>query len=58
MVDYTMTAFGMTLAQALMPLCEWVAVHRDKIAEIMVSRSSTFESTSNLANCKRTASAP
>ena len=39
MVDYTMTAFGMTLARALMPLCEWGTEHRDKITEIMVSRS-------------------
>ena len=38
-VDYTMTAFGMTLARALMPLCEWGTEHRDKIAEIMLSRS-------------------
>jgi hypothetical protein len=28
MVDYTMTAFGLTLAQALMPLCIWGTEHR------------------------------
>ncbi len=39
MVDYTITAFGMTLAQALMPLCEWGTVHRAQIAEIMLPRS-------------------
>ena len=39
MVDYTMTAFGMTLARALMPLCVWGTEHRDKITEIMLSRS-------------------
>ena len=39
MVDYTITAFGMTLARALMPLCEWGTEHRDKITEIMLSRS-------------------
>ena len=39
MVDYTMTAFGMTLARALMPLCEWGTLHRQKIAEIMHFRS-------------------
>ena len=39
MVDYTMTAFGSTLARALMPLCEWGTEHRDKITEIMLSRS-------------------
>ena len=37
MVDYTMTAFGMTLAQALMPLCEWGTQHRGRITEIMRS---------------------
>ena len=35
MVDYTMTAFGLTLAQALMPLCVWGTRHRSRIAEIM-----------------------
>ena len=39
MVDYTMTALGMTLAQALMPLCEWGTEHRDKIAATSPSRS-------------------
>ncbi len=39
MVDYTMTAFGKTLARALIPLCEWGTEHRDKITEIMLSRS-------------------
>ncbi len=39
MVDYTITAFGMTLARALMPLCEWGTVHRAKITEIMSPRS-------------------
>ena len=34
-VDYTMTAFGMTLVQALMPLCEWGTEHRAKIEQIM-----------------------
>ena len=39
MVDYTMTAFGKTLARALMPLCEWGTEHREEITEIMVKRS-------------------
>ena len=39
MVDYTMTAFGLTLARALMPLCEWGTEHRDRIAKTMISRS-------------------
>ena len=34
MVDYTMTAFGSTLAQALVPLCIWGTEHRARIAEI------------------------
>ena len=39
MVDYTITPFGKTLARALMPLCQWGTEHRDKITEIMLSRS-------------------
>ena len=39
MVDYTITAFGMTLARALMPLCEWGTEHRDRITEIMLRQS-------------------
>ena len=30
-VDYTMTAFGMTLAWALAPLCVWGTEHRSKL---------------------------
>lgn len=30
-VDYTMTAFGMTLADALMPLCDWGTQHRQRV---------------------------
>ncbi len=39
MVDYTMTAFGLTLAQALMPLCVWGTEHRGRITEIMLSHA-------------------
>ncbi len=54
MVDYTMTTFGMTLARALMPLCVWGTEHRDKIAEIMLSRSpERVESASNPADLGR-----
>ena len=35
MVDYTMTAFGMTLARALMPLCVWGTENRRRVTEIM-----------------------
>ena len=37
-VDCTITAFGMTLAEALMPLCEWRVEHRSTIKEIMLLR--------------------
>ena len=37
MVDYTMTPFGMTLAQALVPLCVWGTEHRARVEEVMVS---------------------
>ena len=39
MVDYTMTEFGMTLARALIPLCEWGTEHRAEVADIVLSRS-------------------
>jgi len=35
MVDYTMTAFGMTLVQALLPLCAWGTEHRARVEEVM-----------------------
>ena len=38
-VDYTMTAFGMTLVQALLPLCDWGTEHRGRFEEIMLSRT-------------------
>jgi DNA-binding HxlR family transcriptional regulator len=34
MVDYSMTAFGLTLARALMPLCTWGVEHRARITAI------------------------
>lgn len=37
-VDYTITSFGTTLADALVPLCEWGVRHRSTIAEIMPLR--------------------
>lgn len=39
MVDYTMTAFGLTLAQALMPLCVWGTEHRARITEVILSQA-------------------
>lgn len=37
-VDYTITAFGTTLADALMPLCEWGVRHRSTIEAIIPQR--------------------
>ena len=57
MVDYTITHFGMTLARALIPLCEWGTEHRTQIAEIMLSRlPEQVGSASGSANfgCSRT----
>ncbi len=39
MVDYTMTPFGMTLAQALVPLCVWGTEHRARVEEVMAQRT-------------------
>ena len=39
-VDYTMTPFGMTLAEALRPLCEWGTEHRARV-EVMPFRTPT-----------------
>ena len=38
-VDYTMTPFGMTLAQALMPLCVWGTQHRAQVEAAMSARA-------------------
>ena len=35
MVDYTMTAFGMTLAQALVPLCVWGTENRSAVDRML-----------------------
>ena len=39
-VDYTVTPFGMTLVQALMPLCAWGVKHRTDVETIMSSLGS------------------
>ena len=39
MVDYTMTPFGTTLAQALVPLCVWGTEHRARVEEVMFPRA-------------------
>ena len=38
-VEYTMTEFGMSLARALMPLCDWGTEHRAHVVETVLSRS-------------------
>ena len=38
-VDYAVTPFGLTLVQALVPLCVWGTEHRARVEEIMLSRS-------------------
>ncbi|MEQ1158653.1 MULTISPECIES: winged helix-turn-helix transcriptional regulator [Acinetobacter] len=35
MVDYSLTAFGATLVQALIPLCEWGNQNRQQVTELL-----------------------
>ncbi|WP_233671436.1 winged helix-turn-helix transcriptional regulator [Luteimonas cellulosilyticus] len=34
-VDYTVTAFGLTLVRALMPLCEWGTQNRSEVTRVL-----------------------
>lgn len=43
MVDYTVTPFGLTLAEALMPLCVWGNQHRAEVERAVSSPSSSGE---------------
>ena len=45
MVDYTMTPFGLTLAEALMPLCVWGTEHRAEVARAAGSSTSSPDQT-------------
>jgi DNA-binding HxlR family transcriptional regulator len=36
-VDYTLTTFGETLVQALLPLCHWGTQHRSRVKAIQLS---------------------
>ena len=45
MVDYTMTPFGLTLAEALMPLCVWGSKHRAEVERAVGSPSSSRDQT-------------
>lgn len=38
-VDYEITAFGRTLAEALMPLCNWGEEHRRRVDKLRLSRT-------------------
>jgi DNA-binding HxlR family transcriptional regulator len=38
-VDYTVTPFGMTLVQALMPLCQWGTQNRSEVTRILSVQS-------------------
>lgn len=38
-VDYEMTAFGHTLAQALMPLCSWGEANRERIESVLAQQN-------------------
>lgn len=38
-VEYTITSFGMTLVQALLPLCDWGTKHRTKVEALASARS-------------------
>lgn len=42
MVDYTVTPFGLTLAEALMPLCMWGNEHRADVRRAATSSSSSL----------------
>jgi DNA-binding HxlR family transcriptional regulator len=35
-VDYSITPFGMTLVQALLPLCDWGTENRTRVEQIMI----------------------
>ncbi|MDR6380406.1 winged helix-turn-helix transcriptional regulator [Paraburkholderia caribensis] len=37
-VDYSLTEFGQTLANALVPLCEWGTAHATEVSEMMTNR--------------------
>lgn len=43
-VDYTVTPFGMTLVQALMPLCHWGTQNRSEVTRLLGETSCEAES--------------
>ncbi|MGO4763656.1 winged helix-turn-helix transcriptional regulator [Cupriavidus sp. 2KB_3] len=38
-VEYSLTAFGLTLAKALAPLCEWGTAHAMEVGKMLANRS-------------------
>ena len=48
-VDYSVTPFGLTLVQALMPLCAWGTEHRSRVEIVTASlkRSSVADAGTN-----------
>jgi len=40
-VEYSLTAFGLTLASALAPLCEWGTAHAMEVGELMANRKAS-----------------
>lgn len=34
-VDYALTPFGLTLVEALLPLCDWGAAHRGRVEAVL-----------------------
>ncbi len=38
-VEYTVTSFGLTLVQALLPLCRWGTEHRARVEALVYARS-------------------
>lgn len=44
-VEYSLTKFGVSLANSLAPLCEWGTAHMNQVEKIMLSRQSMSAST-------------
>jgi DNA-binding HxlR family transcriptional regulator len=43
-VDYAITAFGQTLVDALLPLCEWGTQHRSRVEAMLAGASVCYVS--------------
>src|SRR4051812_6361730 len=40
-VEYSLTVFGVSLSEALRPLCEWGKAHMSRIGKVALSRGTT-----------------